>query len=342
MRAWTIRHHGDADALELEERAAPNPGPGEVVVDVRAVGINFLDIWVRRGIPGAHFPLPLIPGSDISGVISAVGRGVDDIAEGAEVIVAPARSCGRCPACHQGRDHQCREYRILGEHCDGGYTEQIAVPRTNILPKPANIDFAEAAALGIPFLTAWHMLVARAELRPGETVLVQAAGSGVGSAAVQIAKLWGARVIATAGSDAKLSRARALGADLTVSYATEDVASRVRELTDGRGVDVVFEHVGAATWEGSLRSLAWHGRLVTCGATSGAAAQINLRHLFFKQLSILGSTMGSKGELWEILSLVQAGRLRPVVDRALPLAEARRAHTLIEQRELFGKVVLLT
>ncbi len=341
MQAWVIRQHGGIEALEREEREEPVAEAGHVVVDVRAVGVNHLDLWVRRGVPGVRFPLPIIPGSDVCGVISSVGADVHDLAVGSEVIVAPALSCGRCAACHHGRDHQCRAYRILGEHCDGGYTERIAVPRTSIFPKPPTLDFATGAAIGIPFLTAWHMLVARAELRPGETVLVQAAGSGVGSAAVQIAKLWGATVIATTGSDTKGARARALGADEVLCYANEDIGARVRQLTGGRGVDVVIEHVGAATWEASLRALGWHGRLVTCGATTGADVQVNLRQLFFKQLSLLGSTMGSKGELWDILAHIAAGRLRPVVDRTLPLQEARTAHALIEARQVFGKLVLV-
>lgn len=340
MKAVIVREHGGLEALRFEEVPDPKPGPDEVLVEVRAVAVNHLDVWVRRGVPGHVFPLPMIPGNDVAGVVREVAAPAAGVKPGDEVVIAPGVSCGACAACASGRDHHCRSYGILGEHRDGGYAERVVAPRVNALPKPANLSFVEAAAMPLTFLTAWHMLVERAGLRPGEWVLVHAGGSGVGSAAIQIAKLWGAVVVATVGSASKAERARALGADHVVNYREKPFDREVRELTGKRGVDVVFEHVGAATWEGSLRSLAWQGRLVTCGGTTGAEVSLNLRALFFKSLSILGSTMGSRGELHEVLAHAAAGRLRPVVDRVMPLAEAREAHRLLEEREVFGKIVL--
>lgn len=340
MKAIIVREHGGPEALRREEMEDPQAGPGEVLVEVRACGVNHLDIWVRRGVPGHQFPLPLIPGNDVSGVVRQVGPGVSHIKEADQVVVAPGVSCGHCVACLAGRDHHCRSYGILGEHRHGGYADLLVVPAANVLPKPDSLSFEQAAAVGIPFLTAWHMLVNRAELRPGETILIQAAGSGVGSAAVQIAKLWGATVIAAASSDGKLDKARELGADHGINSSTAAVHREVKRLTDGRGAEVVVEHVGAATWEASMRSLGWQGRVVTCGATTGAEVPLNLRHLFFKGLSILGSTMGSKGDFSQVLSFAGQGRLKPVVDRVLPRAEVAEAHRLLEARQVFGKVVL--
>lgn len=336
-----VREHGGREALLHEKVEDPVPRADEVLVEVRATGVNHLDIWVRKGVPGHRFPLPLIPGNEISGVVLETGECVENVSAGEEVVLAPGVSCGHCIACRSGRDHHCRKYGILGESRHGGYAERIVVPRDNVLPKPANLSFEQAASLPLVFMTAWHMLIGRASLRPGETVLVHAGGSGVGSAAIQVAKLWNARVITTAGSDEKLRRAALLGADHLINYNEENFARKVKEITGGKGVDVVFEHVGTDTWEGSLRSLAWQGRLVTCGATTGADASINLRHLFFKSLSILGSTMGSRAELMEVLTHVEGGRLKPTVDRTLPLADAAEAHRLIEEREVFGKIVLL-
>lgn len=306
---------------------------------MRAVALNHLDIWLRRGVPGHTFPLPMIPGCEVAGVLESVPPN-DRWRAGDEVIVAPGFSCGLCMACLSGNDPLCLKYGIFGETKNGGAADRIAVPLRNLLPKPAGYSFAEAAALPLDMLTAWHMLVARAQLRPGETVLVHAGGSGVGSAAIQIAKLWHATVYATAGSDEKAERARALGADEAINYRTADFVAEVRRLTGKRGVDVVFEHVGADTFERSLRALARGGRLVTCGSTSGAEVTVNLRLVFFKLLSILGSTMGSLAELHEILRHVEAGRLHPVVDRVLPLAGVAEAHRILEAREAFGKVVL--
>jgi NADPH:quinone reductase-like Zn-dependent oxidoreductase len=340
MKAVTIRAHGGLDALREEVLPDPEAGPGRVVVRVKAVALNHLDVWVRRGWPGLKLAFPHVLGSDVSGVVEAVGPGAAGVAVGDEVVLNPGLSCGRCAACLAGDDVLCPAYAILGEHVAGGYAEKVSAPAQNVLPKPRNLSFDEAACVPLTFLTAWHALVARAQVRLGETVLVHAAGSGVGSAAVQIAKLLGATVIATAGSDAKCERARALGADHAVNYATADFLAEVRRLTGKRGVDVVFEHVGKATWERSLLALTRGGRLVTVGATTGFDPPTDLRHVFYRSLSVLGSTMGSKGELFRVLALVEAGKLRPVLDRVLPLAEAGAAQKLLEDRQQFGKIVL--
>jgi NADPH:quinone reductase-like Zn-dependent oxidoreductase len=337
MKAILIREHGGLDKLEMAEVPDPTPSPGAAIVRVRAVALNHLDIWLRRGVPGHKFPLPMIPGSEVAGVVESV----DDPRwkSGDEVIVAPGYSCGACAACLSGNDPLCRSFGIFGETISGGAAEKIAVPVRNLIRKPAALSFAEAAALPLDMVTAWHMLVARAQLRPGETVLVHAGGSGVGSAAIQIAKLWGATVFATAGSAQKAARAKDLGADETIVYTDVDFVDEVRRLTSKRGVDVVFEHVGGETFERSLRALTKGGRLVTCGATSGGEATLNLRLVFFKLLSILGSTMGSLAELHEIMKFVEAGRLHPVIDRVLPLTQVAEGHRILEAREAFGKIV---
>ena len=340
MKAVVVREHGGPDKLNIEEVAEPELTATTAIVRVRAVALNHLDVWVRRGVPGHQFPLPLIAGAEASGTIDQLPAGVERWSVGDEVLVAPGVSCGQCIACLSGNDSLCPQYGILGESRDGGAAEKISVPLRNLLPKPKRLSFEEAAAVPLDFLTAWHMLVARAAIRAGETVLVHAGGSGVGSAGVQVAKLWGATVFATAGSSEKAEKARSLGADEVINYREADFAREVRQLTGKRGVDVVFEHVGADTFEGSMRSLARGGRLVTCGATTGAEVEINLRVVFFKQLSILGSTMGSLAELHEVLRHVEAGRLNPVVHQVLPLAEIAEGHRILESREAFGKVVL--
>jgi NADPH:quinone reductase-like Zn-dependent oxidoreductase len=340
MKAIVIPKHGGPEVLQGTEIADPKPGPSEVVVRVRACALNHLDLWVRRGLNGVTFPLPLVPGSDIAGEIAAVGAAVQRVRTGDEVVLAPGVSCGQCAACAAGRDNECRKYTLLGYGRNGGCAEYVLAPEENVLSMPQGLSFEEAAAVPLVFLTAWHMLVARARLQPGEEVLILGAGSGVGSAAIQIAKLMGARVIATAGSRAKLEKARELGADELIDHAQQKISEEVRRLTGKRGVDVVFEHVGTATWEQSILSLATAGRLVTCGATTGFAAQLDLRYLFSRQLSLLGSYMGSRAELFTVLKLVGEKRLRPVIDRIFPLTEAAEAHRRLEQREQFGKVVL--
>jgi NADPH:quinone reductase-like Zn-dependent oxidoreductase len=341
MKAVIFRKHGDESVLELAEMPDPAVGARDVRVKVHAVALNHLDLWVRKGHPGLKLQLPHITGADVAGTVESVGAEVRDLQPGAEVVVNPGISCGACEKCLGGQDPLCREYMILGEDRHGGYAELVTVPRQNVLPKPKRLTMAEAACLPLTFLTSWTMLMRRAQVRPGETVLVHAAGSGVGSAAVQIAKLAGATVIATASTDEKLQHARALGADHLVNYARQDFLDEVKKITARRMVDVVFEHVGAATWDKSVASLVWGGRLVTCGATSGFEAKIDLRALFRKQLSLLGSTMGSKGDLFQVLRLVEEGKLRPVLDRTMPLAQAADAHRLVAARGQFGNVVLV-
>ena len=340
MKAVIFRQHGGPEVLEYTDVPEPRIRANEVLVEVKACALNHLDIWVRGGLPGIEIPLPHILGDDVAGVVKQVGALITWVKDGDEVMVQPGVSCGHCEACLSGNDNFCREYDIIGYRRDGGYAELVAVPGVNIVPKPAQLSWEEAAALPLVTVTAWHMLVTRAKVQPGETVLVQAAGSGVGSIAIQIAKLRGARVITTASSDEKLAHARELGADETVNYTSSDWPKEVRRLTNRQGVDVVVEHTGAATWPGSIASLKTGGRLVTCGATSGYEGHTDLRQVFYRHLNILGSFMGSKAELLEAMKFVEQGKIRGVVDRVLPLSEARQAHELIENRAQFGKVVL--
>lgn len=340
MQCIVVREHGGLERLLLEERPVPEPGPGEVRVHVRAIGLNHLDTWVRRGVPGHKFPLPLIPSSDASGVLDAVGKGVRELREGDEVVVLPGVSCGACEACQSGVDHLCRFYDILGESCDGTSAEYVCLPAANVAPKPKLLTFEQAASVPLVFQTAWNMLSRRAELRAGETVLVHAGLSGVGSAAVQIANALGARVLATAGGAQKCARVAELGAEHVIDYEAEDFVARVRELTGKGGVQVVFEHVGAATFDGSLKCLCRGGRVVTCGATTGGNVALSLHAVFFKSLSILGATMGSKGDLRQVLRMFDQGRFQAVLDRSLPMAQVAEAHRLLEAREAMGKIVL--
>lgn len=340
MRSVVVREHGGYDKLLLEERPVPEPGPGQVRVRVRATGLNHLDTWVRRGVPGHTFPLPLIPSSDAAGIVDALGPGATGCREGDEVVVLPGVSCGACEACQTGVDQLCRNYHILGESCDGTATEFVCVPAANVAPKPKTLAMDAAATICLVFQTAWHMLVRRAELRAGETVLVHAGLSGVGSAAVQIARLLGAQVIATAGGPEKCARVQQLGAHHVIDYRAKDFASEVRALTGKAGVQVVFEHVGEATFAGSLKCLQRGGRLVTCGATTGGNVALPLHAIFFKSLSILGSTMGSKGDLRALLRLFDQGSLHPVFDRSLPLDQVGEGHRLLEEREALGKLAL--
>ena len=342
MQAIVLDRHGGPEVLEARSISAPRARPGEVVVDVHACALNRLDLWVRGGLPNLHVDYPHILGSDVAGVVRELGEGVDPSLLGREVVLNPGVSCGRCEMCLSGWDNLCPEYRILGENTTGGYAERIRVPAANLVAKPENLTMIEAAAFPLTFLTAWQMLVERARVGPGETVLVHAAGSGVGSAGLQIAKLFGARVVALASSDAKLDKARELGADATVRSDSNDWPKQVRALpgVGRRGVDVVFEHVGQATWEHSIKLCRAGGRIVTCGASSGWDAATDLRHVFFRQIQILGSTMGSKASLHRIAALVGEGRLRPIVDRVFPLTAAADAHRYLDRREQFGKVVL--
>ena len=340
MKAILFHQHGGPDVLKFTDAPDPVVRSNEVLVRVKACALNHLDLWVRRGIPGVSFPLPHIPGSDIAGEIAQIGANVGTVKVGQKVVLAPGVSCGKCAACVAGQDNRCRQFTNLGYMIDGGYAEFVRTPEVNCLPYPENLSFEEAASIPLVFQTAWHMLIARAELQPGEDVLVLGAGSGVGSAAIQVAKFFGARVIATASTDEKLQKAKNLGADHLINHKTQKIRDEVRRITNKRGVDVVFEHVGTATWDDSLASLAAGGRLVTCGATTGYDAKVDLRFLFSRQLSLLGSYMGTKSELQTVMKLVAAGKLKPIVDRIFPLAEAAAAHSYLESSSQFGKVVL--
>jgi NADPH:quinone reductase-like Zn-dependent oxidoreductase len=337
VKAIRFHRHGGSDVLQYEDVPDPEPQRGRAIVRVRACALNHLDLWQRNGIERVRIPLPHISGSDVAGEVADAGGGA--VAPGTRVMVQPGISCGRCPACLEGRDNLCPDFDVLGLLSDGGYAEYVSVPTENLVPIPDAIDVVAAAAFPLTFLTAWHML-AHAQLRPNELVLVLAGGSGVGQAAVQIARARGARVFATS-SAAKMERTRALGAEVVFDHYASDFAREARAATDGRGVDIVIEHVGQATWDRSVRALARGGRLVTCGATSGHEAQIDLRHLFARQLSLLGTYMGRKAELLDAAELFFAGALAPVVDKTFPLPEAARAQERLEAREQFGKIVLL-
>jgi NADPH:quinone reductase-like Zn-dependent oxidoreductase len=340
MKAVRFHEHGGPEVLRYEDAPDPVPGPGWVVVRVRACALNHLDIWQRRGLDRVKIPMPHISGADVAGEIAAVGEGVTDVRPGERVMLQPGLSCGRCASCLAGADHTCPRYDVLGYQSPGGYAEMVAAPAANAIRLPDGIDFITAAAFPLAFLTAWHMLLTRAGLTERDTVLVVAAGSSVGQAAIQIAKFFRARVLATAGGERKLARAVALGAEAAIDHYQEDVVARVKALTGGRGVDIVVEHVGVATWDRSLRCLARGGRLVTCGATSGHDARLDLRHLFARQLSLLGCYMGAKSELLRASELFFRGLLCPVIDRTLPLSEAGQAHRHLEASAHFGKVVL--
>jgi NADPH:quinone reductase-like Zn-dependent oxidoreductase len=340
MKAARIHQHGGPQELVYEDIPEPGIKGNQVLVRVRACALNHLDLFVRAGIPGVKIPMPHILGSDIAGGIVEVGELCERVKPGWRVLLSPGLSCRQCEYCLSGQDNFCRRYTLLGYGVDGGNTELLAVPEYSAIQIPDTMSFEEAAAVPLVFLTAWHMLMARARLQPGEDVLVLAASSGVGSAAIQIARMFQCRVIATAGGDAKLAKARELGAEHVIDHYRQDISAEVKRITGKRGVDVVFEHVGTATWAKSMESLAPGGRLVTCGATTGYDARVDLRYLFSRQYSLLGSFMGTMGELHQVLKFVFRGQLKPVIDRVYPLAEIRAAHQRLEQKEQFGKIVV--
>jgi NADPH:quinone reductase-like Zn-dependent oxidoreductase len=339
MKAVRFHEHGGPEVLRYEDAPDPEPASGRAIVRVAACALNHLDLWQRRGLPRVRIPLPHISGSDISGVVVEAGGG--SVAAGTRVLLQPGLSCGTCPACVEGADNLCPQYDVIGLISDGGYAELVSVPLENLVPIPDHIGFVEAAAFPLTFLTAWHMLVTLARVREGDVVLVLAGGSGVGQAAIQIAAVHGARVFATA-APPKHARTRALGAEEVFDHYGDDYSRRIRDATNGRGADIVFEHVGQATWDRSVRSLARGGRLVTCGATTGPKAALDLQHLFARQLSLLGSYMGRKGELRDAAPLFFDGRVRPVIDEVLPLSAAVSAQQRLENGEQFGKIVLIT
>lgn len=316
------------------------PGPDQVVVRIHASALNHLDLFVRQGIPTLKLVLPHILGSDGAGHIAELGSDVTDLDVGDRVIVNPGISCGRCEYCLKGEDSECVDYKILGEHLPGTYAEKVAIPARNALKIPTDMNFESAAAAPLAFMTAWRMLITRAKVRPGEDVLILGAGSGLSTAAIQVAKLAGCTVFVTSSSDEKLQKAKALGADVLVNYKVMPWSKAVWELTGRRGVDVIVDHVGEATFKDSVRTLRKGGRVVVPGATTGSLLELDARYLFWRQLSVLGSTMANQREFEEVLKLVFMGRLKPVVDRVFPLGEARAAHEYLARGEQFGKVVL--
>jgi len=338
MKAVRIHEFGGPEVLRYEDVPDPQLRKDRVLVRVRACAINHLDIWVRKGLPGVK--LPHILGSDIAGEIVEIGEYVTGLQTGQRVVLAPMHFCNHCAKCVAGLQNQCREFTVLGNAVDGGNCELIAVPAVNVIPIPDPLGFDQAASIPLVFLTAWHMLTGRAAIRPGQTVLVLGANSGVGIAGIQIAKFFQCRVITTAGDDSKIAKARELGADHVINHYQQKISEEVRKITDKEGVDIVLEHVGPATWDESLRSLKPAGTLVTCGATTGPQVGIDLRFVYSRQLSILGSYMGTMGELHEVLKHVFSRTLKPVVDRVFPLKEARAAHEYMEKSQMFGKIVL--
>lgn len=340
MKAVFFREHGGIDKLQYGDLPTPELGPNQVLVRIRACGLNYLDLKVREGLPGVQIPLPHIPGSDVAGVVSQVGPETKRLKPGQRVMICPVFTCGQCIECLSGEDPFCPEYQTLGVRTNGGYAEYVVVPEASAIVVGDEMSFEEAAAFPIVYLTAWHMLVTRGGVRPTDTVLVLAAGSGVGMAAAQLAKAHGARVIGTAGTDDKLAKAKELGIDEGINHTTQDLAKVVRQLTDGRGADLVIEHVGAATWEWSLESLANRGRLVTCGATTGPMGQTPIPKVVSRQLTIMGSNIGSRAELLRALAFCHERNIRPAIDSVFPLAEAAEAQRRMAARKVFGKIVL--
>lgn len=341
MQAVQFSEHGDRDVIEYGDFPDPELCRDEVLIDVKAGALNFVDIWARRGMPGLDLEMPHIPGSDGAGVVEAVGEGVTRFEPGDRVAVSGGVFCGECEFCRHGEESMCVSFHILGEHVRGVHSELAAVATDNLVSVPDHVDWEVAAAAPLVFQTAWRMLIHRGELKPGETVLVLGASGGVGHAAVQIADLAGAEVYATASTEQKLQYAREVGADHTINYETDDFAAEIRAMTGKRGVDMVVDHVGGATWRDSLKSLAKGGRVATCGATTGGQPETDLRRIYWNQLKVIGSTMASPGQVDEVLSLVWDGTLRPRIREVLPMSAAGRGHELLEEREGFGKVVVI-
>jgi len=340
MKAVLFRAHGGPVNLSYEDLPTPTIGSEDVLIRVKACALNHLDIWIRQGNLAYPMPLPHVSGSDVAGIVEQVGNRVEGVTAGQRVFVSPGISCWKCEQCLAGRDNMCRSYGLVGAMTHGGYAEYVKVPFRNVLPIPENLSFEQAAAFPLVSVTASHMLFALAGLQHGETVLIMGGGSGVGSMAVQMGKLAGARVIATVGADDKIPKAVILGADAVIHHGREKVSERVKLLTEGRGVDVVIEHIGPEVWDSALESLAKGGRLVTCGATTGGDVKLNLRYVFSRQLTIKGSYMGTRAELAKVAELMGQGRLISVIDRTFPLHEVRAAQELMLSRKFFGKIVL--
>jgi NADPH:quinone reductase-like Zn-dependent oxidoreductase len=341
MRAAVIHAHGELDCVQVEDMPQPEPVAGEVVVEVRSAGLNHLDIWVRKGRKGVELPMPHILGSDAAGVVAQIGADVGDVKVGDEVIINPGLSCGRCEYCNRGEESLCASFGIVGLNRPGTFAEYVAVPAANVAPKPAHLSFDEAGAFVLSYLTAWRMLMTRAELKTGQTVLIHGIGGGVALCALNLAKITGAEVIVTSSSDEKLARAAEIGADHTINYnVVEDVAVYVKELTNGRGVDVIIDTVGAATWPIDFSAVCRGGKIVLCGVTTGPEAPTNLQSLYWNQLTVMGSTMGSNEDFRQMLMAVSAARLKPVIDCIQPLAEIQSAMQRMESAQQFGKIVV--
>lgn len=340
MKALAFNEFGGPEKLKLQDVPDPRIGPGEVLVGVRACALNHLDLFVREGIPALKTPLPFWTGCDIAGDVVEVGAAAEGVKVGDRVAVNPNLTCGRCEFCIQGEDSMCLRYGILGEHERGGLAELVKVRAGNLLPLPEHVSYDEAASFILVNLTAWRMVVTQAAVRPGEDVLILGVGGGVSSTAVQIAKLCGARVWVTSSSDAKLERARALGADECINYVKDDWAKVVFEKTARRGVDVIVENVGAGTWKQSLRSLRKGGRLVTCGATTGPIGETDIRVVFWNQLRIIGSTMGNRKEFDAVMTQFFRGRLKAIIDDIMPLKDGAAAQRKLAEGKQFGKIVL--
>jgi NADPH:quinone reductase-like Zn-dependent oxidoreductase len=339
MKAVAFARTGGVEVLESIDLPAPQPGPDDVLVRVRACGLNHLDLWVRQGLP-IQIPMPHVGGCEIVGEVARIGAAVKDIAVGQRVMIAPNQGCGHCRECFRGNDPGCPEFCIPGEHSQGGFCEYAVAASRHVIPLSDSWSPVEWAAVPLTFLTAWSMLHRHGRVQPGDDVLVQGAASGVGSAAIQIARLAGARVLTTASSAAKQKLARELWADVVIDYTQQNFADVVKQETHGRGVDIVIEHVGQAVWKDSLKCLAHGGRLVTCGATTGPKVEIDLRFFFIREIEVIGAFMGTRGELDQVLKLVDRKLLRPVVDRTFPLAQLREAHQYLEDRQQIGKVVI--
>jgi NADPH:quinone reductase-like Zn-dependent oxidoreductase len=329
VKALRVPAPGGPEVLRWEEVPDPAPGPGEVTLEIKAASVNHLDVWVRKGLPGVAYPRIL--GCDAAGILRGTGE---------RVLLNPATSCGRCEFCGSGEKPLCRDYRIRGEHTDGTDAELISVPRASVIAIPDSLSFEAAAATPLVYLTAWRLIITRGRLKPSEDVLIWSAGAGVGTACLQLAKRAGARVIATASSDQKASRLAELGADIVLNHAREDVPRRIREITQKRGVDLVVDYIGKETWAKSLGCMRRGGRLVTCGATSGHDPAEDLRQVFYRQLEIIGCTMGNDKELEDVLRLVFRGDVKPVIDSVLPMKDGAEAHRRLESRLAFGKIIL--
>jgi NADPH:quinone reductase-like Zn-dependent oxidoreductase len=340
MKAAVIKEHGSADSIVFEDRPIPSPLETGYLVKVKACGLNHLDTWVRRGVPGHKFPLPMVPGCDITGVVEKAGLAAKKFKVGDRVIVNPGLSCGHCVSCDSGRDHLCTSFGLMGETVDGGLQEYVSVQEGQLFQLPPQISFEQGACIPIAYVTAWQMLVGKAKVRPGETVLIHGAGSGVSVACIQIAKMHGMQIYVTSNSEEKLGRAKLLGAHRFINTSKESFKDAIRNLTTKQGVDVVVDHIGEPTFMDSIKCLKRGGRLVSCGATVGADLKIDWKHVFFKNIALLGSTYGSKGDFWDVLKAFEAGKLSAPIDQTMKLADLAMAHGLIENRKVFGKIVI--